>query len=163
MQTATSNLQTSSFTQAVVFKLLEHWGLEGFKAHCERVSAFYTAKRDVFEQAMKKHLDGLVEWTRPDSGLFFWSVSNLIVIVTPTPFLFVNGRFKLLLPGDGDSESIIKSKAYEKGVLALPGSVFIPSGKKTAYVRCAFSLLSEEEIDEALRRLKEVVLSESAA
>jgi tryptophan aminotransferase len=83
MQTATANLQTSSFTQAVVSKLLEHWGLEGFKAHCERVSAFYTAKRDVFEQAMKKHLDGLVEWTRPDSGLFFWSVDKNISNAVP--------------------------------------------------------------------------------
>lgn len=72
-------------------------------------------------------------------------------------------RFKLLLPGDEDSESIIKSKAYENGVLALPGSVFIPSGKKTAYVRCAFSLLKEEEVDKALRRVKEVLLSERVA
>lgn len=109
--------------------------------HCETVSKFYRAKRDVFEQAMKKHLSGLVEWSSPDSGLFFW--------------------FKLLLPGEGESESIIKTKAYEEGVLALPGTVFLPSGKKTAYARAAFSLLSEEDVDEALRRLKQVLIREA--
>lgn len=69
-------------------------------------------------------------------------------------------RFKLILPGQGDSEAIIKTKAYENGVLALPGTVFLPSGSKTAYVRAAFSLLSEEDIDEGLRRLRGVLLSE---
>ncbi len=68
-----------------------------------------------------------------------------------------NDRFKLL--GETDSESVIKTKAYENGVLALPGNVFMPTGRKTAYVRASFSLLSEEEIDEALRRLKEVLLA----
>jgi len=42
--------------------------------HCENVSAFYREKRDIFEKAMKKHLSGLVEWSSPDSGLFFWYV-----------------------------------------------------------------------------------------
>ncbi|KAF9533943.1 pyridoxal phosphate-dependent transferase [Crepidotus variabilis] len=138
--TATSNLQTSSFTQAVVVKLLTHWGYEGFHAHTEKVSAFYKEKRDVFETAMKKHLGGLAEWTTPVSGLFFW--------------------FKLILPGEDDSEAIIKTKAYENGVLALPGTVFLPSGSKTTYARAAFSLLSEEDIDEALRRLRGVLITE---
>jgi tryptophan aminotransferase len=74
-------------------------------------------------------------------------------------------RFKLLLSpdspaveADGDSEALIRLKALEAGVLALPGTVFLPSGGKTAYVRAAFSLLGEEEVDEGLRRLREVVL-----
>lgn len=70
-------------------------------------------------------------------------------------------RFKLLLPDGGDSESIIRTKAYEHGVLALPGTVFLPSGKKTAYVRAAFSLLSEEDVEEALRRLRQVLIQET--
>lgn len=66
-------------------------------------------------------------------------------------------RFKLL--GKTDSESIIMTKAYENGVLAMFGNSFIPSGRKTAYVRASFSVLSEEEIDEALRRLREALLT----
>lgn len=70
-------------------------------------------------------------------------------------------RFKLLLPGEGDSESIIKTKAYEQGVLALPGTVFLPSGGKTGYVRASFSLLSEEDVEEALMRLRQVLTEET--
>ncbi|KAH9928351.1 pyridoxal phosphate-dependent transferase [Fomitopsis serialis] len=46
------------------------------------------------------------QWSTPEAGMFFW--------------------FKLLLAEDGeegDSESVIRTKAYERGVLALPGTV----------------------------------------
>ncbi|KZT01549.1 PLP-dependent transferase [Laetiporus sulphureus 93-53] len=144
MHTAVANLQTSSLTQTITHALLDTWGYDGFKTHTETVSAFYREKRDVFESALKRHLSGLAEWSTPEAGMFFW--------------------FKLLLTedaassDDGDSESIIRTKAYERGVLALPGTVFLPSGRKTAYVRAAFSLLTEEDVEEAVKRLRETVL-----
>lgn len=73
-QTATSNLQTSSLTQAIVTKLLVAWGHDGFMAHTEGVAAFYKAKRDVFAAAMDTHLAGLAEWAVPEAGMFFWCV-----------------------------------------------------------------------------------------
>ncbi len=79
---------------------------------------------------------------------------------------FLINRFKLLLneqDGVGDSESIIRTKALERGVLALPGTAFLPNGRKTAYVRAAFSLTGEEEVDEAIRRLRAVILEDRAA
>lgn len=73
-------------------------------------------------------------------------------------------RFKLLINADpneeGDSKELIQTKAYENGVLALPGTVFLPNGRKTAYVRAAFSLSTEEQVNEALRRLREVLVRE---
>lgn len=78
-------------------------------------------------------------------------------------------RFKLLLNAPGnesaeeqDSESLIRTKALEKGVLALPGTVFLPNGEKTAYVRAAFSLLDEADVEEAIKRLREAVLEARA-
>ena len=65
-------------------------------------------------------------------------------------------RFKLLLDDD-DSEALVRTKAYENGVLALPGTVFLPDGRKTGYVRAAFSLLDGDQADEACKRLSEVV------
>ena len=59
---------------------------------------------------------------------------------------------------DGDSEELVRTKAFEKGVLALPGTIFWPLGRKTAYVRAAFSVLDEADVNEALRRLKEAIL-----
>ncbi|KAF4613657.1 hypothetical protein D9613_007469 [Agrocybe pediades] len=139
--TATSNLQTSSLTQAIVYKLLDSWTYEGFRTHTEMVSEFYRQKRDVFESAMRKYLTGLAEWSQPEAGLFFW--------------------FKLLLAeneGKGDSEITIKTKAFEKGVLALPGTHFLPNGGPTPYVRASFSLTGEEDVDRAVRRIREAIL-----
>ncbi|KAG5335332.1 hypothetical protein C0989_001418 [Termitomyces sp. Mn162] len=139
--TATSNLQTASLTQVIVYKLLETWGYDTFIQHTKKVSNFYREKRDVFEAAMKKHLTGLAEWVAPEAGMFFW--------------------FKLLLTDDpsveGDSQALIAEKAVKSGVLALPGTAFLPNDRKTAYVRAAFSLLSEEDVNEALRRLSKVI------
>ncbi|KAI0090973.1 PLP-dependent transferase [Irpex rosettiformis] len=141
MHTGFSHLQPPSLTQTITFSILNAWGHDGFYTHTQAVSQFYHDKRDVFETAMKKHLDGLAEWTRPEAGMFFW--------------------FKLLIGNgtdEGDSESIIRTKAVERGVLALPGTIFFPGGKKSAYVRASFSLNTPEEVDEALRRLKLVIL-----
>ncbi|TCD61058.1 hypothetical protein EIP91_009115 [Steccherinum ochraceum] len=85
---------------------------------------------------MQKYMTGLAEWEPPQAGMFYW--------------------FKLLLD-DNDSEALIRTKAYENGVLALPGTVFLPDGRKTAYVRAAFSLLDGDQADEAVKRLSEVV------
>ena len=60
--------------------------------------------------------------------------------------------------GEGDSLDLIQNKAFGNGVLALPGMVFFPDMRKTAYVRVSFSLLSEEDMNEGLRRLRVTVL-----
>jgi len=140
IHTATANQQSSSFSQAVVLTLLRAWGRDGFLAHTRKVADFYRAKRDVFEAAMQRHLHGLAEWNTPEAGMFFW--------------------FKLLHVENGDSESLIRTKAFAGGVLALPGTVFFPNGERTAYVRASFSLLEEEQVNEALRRLRVVLLSD---
>ncbi|QRV89570.1 mitochondrial carrier protein [Ceratobasidium sp. AG-Ba] len=142
LHTAAANLQTSSFTQVLTYTLLAEWGLPKFDAHIDNVSVFYKEKRDVFEAAMNRHLSGLAEWDTPQAGMFFW--------------------FKLNLPSvkegeAGDSEQLVREKAVENGVLALPGTSFYPNGEKSAFVRAAFSLLPAEQVDEGLRRLAEVI------
>ncbi|TCD61660.1 hypothetical protein EIP91_008108 [Steccherinum ochraceum] len=138
-----ANLQPNSMAQVLAIAVLSRWGHKGFFEHTERVSQLYRARRDVFEDALRRHLTGLVEWTTPVSGMFMW--------------------FKLLLTegeedGEGDSEAAIRTHAFERGVLALPGTVFLPSGRKTAYARASFSLLEPDQVDEALRRLREAIL-----
>jgi tryptophan aminotransferase len=123
------------------------------------VAEFYRAKRDVFEIAMRRHLHGLAEWNAPEAGMFFWH-APLFVFLSEVR---VNGpvdRFRLLLGEDGDSANIIRTKAFEGGVLALPGTVFFPNGGRTTYVRASFSLLEEDQVNEALRRLRVVLLNE---
>lgn len=64
---------------------------------------------------------------------------------------------------NGDSESLIQTKAFRHGVLALPGQVFMPKGTKTAYVRASFSLLPPDEVEKAIVRLREVIIEERQA
>ncbi|QRV87153.1 aminotransferase class I and II protein [Ceratobasidium sp. AG-Ba] len=137
--TSAANLQAATTTQSMVLAILKHWGHSGFRAHISNISDFYRGKRDVFHEAMKKHFgNGLAEWTKPEAGLFFW--------------------FKLNLPpSKSDSYHLIRTQALAKGVLAVPGTAFYPSGRKSAYVRAAFSLVDKQDADEALRRLAEVV------
>jgi tryptophan aminotransferase len=71
-------------------------------------------------------------------------------------------RFRLLLGEDGDSARVIQTKAFEGGVLALPGTVFLPNGDRSTYVRASFSLLEEGQVNEALHRLRVVILKERA-
>ncbi|CAE6439382.1 unnamed protein product [Rhizoctonia solani] len=139
--TSAANLQANSTTQVIALSMLRHWGYDGFRAHIANISGFYRAKRDAFEAAMYKHFkpEGekpLAEWTRPEAGLFFW--------------------FKLNVPSE-DSFQLISTKALAGGVIAVPGQIFFPSGRKTAYVRTAFSVMDIELVDEALKRLAKVV------
>ena len=72
-----------------------------------------------------------------------------------------SNRFKLLIPpstsGTYDSSALISTSALQAGVLALPGIVAFPLRRTNAYCRASFSLLSEEEMDEAARRLAGVI------
>ncbi|EIW84421.1 PLP-dependent transferase [Coniophora puteana RWD-64-598 SS2] len=144
MHSGISSVHSSSLSQAMLVALFNSWGLDGFDAHVRSVSTFYRAKCEVFAAAMKQHLDGLAEWDVPEAGMFFW--------------------FKLLLPpgpdGESDSSDLIQTKAFKNGVLALPGIGFMPDGRKTPYVRAAFSLLDESDVNEALRRLRETLLKD---
>lgn len=74
LHTGAANLQVPSTTQAIGFALLNTLGYDGFKKHTEGVSEYYRLKRDVFEAAMKRHLEGLAEWTTPEAGMFLWCV-----------------------------------------------------------------------------------------
>lgn len=72
----------------------------------------------------------------------------------------MNHRFELILPQGGDSRELIEKKAFKAGVLALPGGVFFAGGRRSAFVRASYSLLEEDEVNEALKRLAEVVRKE---
>lgn len=139
---AASYSQISSFTQVIINALLRKWGYDGFFKHTQNVCKFYREKRDIFEAAMQRHMKGLAEWVKPEAGLFYW----FKLILDPTSAV------------ECDSESVIRTKALERNVLALPGTVFLPSGRTSAYVRVSFSVNSEGDIDEAVQRLAQVVI-----
>ncbi|KAJ7241335.1 pyridoxal phosphate-dependent transferase [Mycena haematopus] len=145
MITSNTNLQPSSLAQIMAYALLSRWGPEGFLAHCKRVAAFYRTRRDAFERVARKHLTGLAEWTSPVAGMFLY--------------------IKLLVHPDGhtaDSAEIVLGKAVSKGVLAVPGTAFMPLGGATPFLRVSFSQIEDELTEEACQRLRDVILEARA-
>ncbi|KAJ3129428.1 hypothetical protein HK100_008648 [Physocladia obscura] len=138
LHSQSSILHASGVSQLLVWKVLQHWGLDGFRAHTQDVSAFYEEKGIAFLRSAEHHLKGLAEWVQPNAGMFVW--------------------IKLL--GIDDSASLIKQKAVEKKVLLVPGFEFFPNPKTTPYVRASFSTATAEEIDIALARLAEIIREE---
>ncbi|KAJ7485806.1 pyridoxal phosphate-dependent transferase [Mycena latifolia] len=143
--TSNTNLQPATLTQLMAYALLSRWGPEGFLAHCASVAASYRARRDVFERVARAHLTGLAEWTTPVAGMFLY--------------------IKLLVHPDGrpaDAHALVTEKAVARGVLAVPGTAFMPGGGATPFVRVSFSLIEEGKAEEACRRLRDVILEARA-
>ena len=86
--------------------------------------------------AADKHLkstkDGLplAEYNAPSAGMFVW----------------------MKLRDIEDSSSLILKEAVSKKVLLVPGASFFPNNPRTSYVRAAFSVASEEQINTAMER-----------
>ncbi|KOS12632.1 aromatic amino acid aminotransferase [Malassezia pachydermatis] len=147
--TATSNLHTSAPIQALAGLLLKHWGVSGFLHHVDAVSKMYEHRRDVFgsklDAILGRGTDGqpaVASWNTPVAGMFFWIKLHL----PPTPEA-----------PEGDSFEVIKTKAVEENVLAVPGNSFFSDQRSTPYMRVSFSLIGEEDMEEGLRRIRRAV------
>ncbi|KAM0793356.1 hypothetical protein ACM66B_000811 [Microbotryomycetes sp. NB124-2] len=136
LMTSNTNLQPNSTTAAIALALLNKWGLDGFFEHTKRVAKFYDEKRAMFERVAHKHLDGLATWVSPDAGMFLYL--NLHLTEDGTP---------------GDSFDLIANTAVEKGVLAVPGKGFSPTGAVSSCVRVSYSLATEEDAELGFERL----------
>lgn len=149
-ETAITNLQPSGVSQMVTYKLLQHWGIDGLLRHGDAVARFYRDRRDNFEQKARAVLGAdasrgqisVASWVTPVAGMFLWLRLKLPPTATSE---------------EGDSFSLIREKAHAKGVLAVPGMSFMPDGRTTCYVRTSFSLIEEENVEEAFHRLRSVI------
>jgi kynurenine/2-aminoadipate aminotransferase len=134
-----STLHTAGLSQAMLIVLLQKIGPSGWDAHIANVQDFYTERRNKFLEYAEKHLTGLAEWWIPSAGMFVW--------------------FKFL--GIDDSLQLIQEKAISAKVLMVPGRSCSVNDKPSPYARAAFSIASDAEMDEALRRLAEMLRAET--
>ncbi|CAO3646212.1 unnamed protein product [Cunninghamella echinulata] len=136
MHSMTTNLQPSGLSQLVAYELLNKWGHQGFFQHVRQVADFYLQKRDLFIDSLETYMKGRAEWVTPSAGMFVW----------------------LKLKNITSSYDLIMNKALKKRVVAIPGNAFLPiTDGHSPYVRVSFSNVSKEEMDEALRRLAQVL------
>lgn len=149
-ETAVANLQPSGVAQIVTYKLLENWGIDGLLRHGDAVANFYRQRRDNFEITARsimgedkaKGQRSVATWVTPVAGMFLW----LRLKLPPTS-----------ASTEGDSYALVREKARNKGVLAVPGMSFMPDGCTTCYVRTSFSIIEESDVEEAFCRLRAVV------
>ncbi|KAL4866675.1 hypothetical protein BDV12DRAFT_198897 [Aspergillus spectabilis] len=134
------NLQPSSTTQFLALSVLRYWGLSGFLKHCVKAAELYRSRRDIFIAAAERHLQGRATWDVPTAGMFVW--------------------LELRLPPGNDSFKLLSEQGMENGILAIPGVAFMPGREKTCQIRVSFSLVSEEHMDEACRRIARLVDTE---
>uniref|UniRef100_A0A8C1YC54 Kynurenine/alpha-aminoadipate aminotransferase, mitochondrial n=1 Tax=Cyprinus carpio TaxID=7962 RepID=A0A8C1YC54_CYPCA len=126
-----STMHTSTFTQLMVSQLLHNWGPGGFLKHIDGNKLIYIS--DGFSPVC---FVDVAEWHPPMAGMFLW----------------------IKLKGIKDTQQLIMKKALEKEVLLVPGGVFnINSSDPCPYVRAAFSLSTPQQIDEAFRRLADLI------
>jgi kynurenine/2-aminoadipate aminotransferase len=130
-----TSLHTSGLSQVLTSKLLTEWGPQGWNDHTDNVAAFYHQKRDVFLAAANTHLSEIATWTVPAAGMFAWIKLNSIT----------------------DTKELIEQHAVKANVLFVPGQSFDPLDRPSAYVRVSFSLASDADIEEALKRLATLV------
>ena len=125
-----ADISTGVFDQRIV-----HGALAG--GVIERIApglrAHYQAKRTVMENAIKTHLADRVKWISPRGGFFLW----------------------IQMPGADDRQ--VFSRALEQKVSFVLGSAFFVDGEGHEFARLAFSGISHEQIEEAIRRLAAAV------
>jgi len=133
-----SIMHTPALIQVICSTLLTEWGQEGFHEHILDVRKFYKSQRDTIVTAASTHLSEVAEWHTPKAGLFLW----------------------LKLKGITDTSALIEEKARQANVLLCPGNYFaVNEGKPNPYCRAAFSLATPDEMNEAFKRLAELIRS----
>ena len=94
------------------------------------LAAFYAARRDTFEAALRRHLGGLADWRTPQGGLFFW----------------------LRLRHAIDTRALL-AEALDEGVAFMPGEDFYPGEPVLGTMRLNFSHASPEQAERGLATL----------
>lgn len=125
-----ADVHSPLLTQAIVSIYLEK-GL--LPAHLERICGEYRAQLQAMLEGFQYFPTGTLH-TRPQGGLFVWAE----------------------LPEGADALALLQ-RAVEKNVAFVPGTHFYPEGGHKNTLRLNFSMQSEENIREGMRRLGEAL------
>jgi len=133
-------MHASGLSQVLALGLLQQWGADGWAAHITHIQDLYRHRRDLFLRFCEEHLTGYAEWARPSAGMFVWF--NLV--------------------GIADSSKLITEKARNQKVLLVPGESFLTDPTAVSgHVRAAYSLATEEQMAEGVRRFAALLKEEA--
>lgn len=127
----TEDVHTAMWNQILVYKWLKEYSLE---EHVSRMHEIYRRKLDLMCKLIDSELGDVVEYVKPDGGMFVWC------------------KLK-----DGIDMLSFCKKAVEKKVAVVPGTAFLPKEEDTTNCfRLNFSTPSDDDIVEGMKRLGEV-------
>jgi len=133
-----ADLCTSKLTQHLAAHYMKRCGLE---QHLETIRSVYRVKRDAMIAALERYMpqhEG-ISWTHPDGGLFLW----------------------VRLPEGLDTGEMFR-RAIEHNVAYVTGSAFYVDGGGKNTMRLSYSVVTEEQIDEGIKRLAVLIREELA-
>ena len=126
-----ADLNISTLSQRLVSQYINEYD---FEKHIDIVQGEYKRKRDIMVKHLNMNFNNKIQFVTPSSGMFIW----------------VNFKNQI------DSEQLLKL-AIEEKVVYLPGSSFIVDQKNKNFkssIRLCFTLCSETQIIEGIRKLK---------
>jgi 2-aminoadipate transaminase len=126
-----ADLHTSTFNQMIAYEV-SHGGF--LDRHIRLIRQVYSERRNLMLELMEETFPPGVRWTRPQGGLFLWSV----------------------LPDWLDAAEVLKM-AVEHKVAFVPGAPFHPCGGGHNTMRINYSNASPEQIELGITRLGEVL------
>jgi 2-aminoadipate transaminase len=126
-----TDLHTSTFIQMIAHDILRRGIL---KAHSKEIRKVYGERRHIMTAAMEEHFPRGVTWTKPEGGLFLWTIA----------------------PEHIDTMKLL-DEAVEEKVAYVPGSVFYPDGSGSNTMRLNFSNARSNLIPEGIERLGRVL------
>ncbi|ADZ90722.1 aminotransferase-like domain-containing protein [Marinomonas mediterranea] len=107
-----------------------------YPEHIKKLRRVYAQKRDAMARAIDVNLSGLVSYSLPAGGMFFW----------------------VKLPSGVFSDRVLR-QALERKVLVLPGLPFFANASELSdgYLRLSFARVSEEDVSNAISILADVI------
>jgi 2-aminoadipate transaminase len=122
-----ADLHSPSFNQRIVAEVLK----DGFiERHVPTIRALYKAQRDAMLAALERECTGILEWNKPDGGMFLWA----------------------RLPEGMDAVKMLP-KAVEKNVAYVPGSAFYADTPDLRTLRLSFVTATVEQINTGVASL----------
>lgn len=110
-----------------------------FEEHVAALREVYRRRRNLMLSALERHMPAGVTWSFPTGGFFIW----------------------LTLPGDLDTRAML-AQAREMGIEYLPGAACFFDHSGSNQIRLSFSFAQDDVIEEGIKRLAELVVSELA-
>ena len=125
-----TDLHTNTFAQHVIYEYVKEGYLD---KHIEEITVSYSSRMETMLKALDKYFPEDVTWTEPEGGLFLW----------------------VELPEEV-SATVLFDKAVQEKVAFVPGKFFYATEDKDNTLRLCFCTMSEDIIEEGIRRLGKV-------